>query len=148
MCLVTVRCLDHLCMGTPLGSPLCQTFLIPLQFLMEIFDFLFSLYCTYVCVCYVRTFFHVLYIALYKCFSLLIPTRRMVSERRGRGHLTPPLKVHQTQCLFILGTFQQGGRGQRREAGQGWACPPCITPFHTEQITCVCTHTHNVCKLH
>ena len=37
----------------------------------------------------------------------LIPTKRMVSERRGRGrgrgHLTPPLMVHQTQSLLPRG---------------------------------------------
>ena len=71
-----------------------------LAFLMETFEFQFSLYCTYLCVCYVRTFFHVLHIALYKCFFITNPNQEDgVKEEgggRGRGHLTPHLKVLQT----------------------------------------------------
>ena len=50
--------------------------------------------CRYMCICkYV--------------FLLLTPSRRMVSKRRERGrergHLTPPLKFNQTQCLLPQG---------------------------------------------
>ena len=54
-----------------------------------------------------HSFMYCVCIALYDYSSVLIPTRRMVAKRRGRsrgrGHLIPPLKVHQTQCLLPRG---------------------------------------------
>ena len=61
----------------------------------------------YVCIMSGHSFIYVVYIALYRYFPLLISIRRMVSERRGRGrgrgHLTPPLRVYQTQCFLPWG---------------------------------------------
>ena len=41
-----------------------------------------------------------MYITVYtKYLSLLLPSRRMATKRRGRRHLMTPLRVYQMQCL-------------------------------------------------